>query len=71
MVGAPLAALLLSLDGTLGLRGWQWLFLMEGLPTIIFGFILKASSPTPDETELHNPTTVAHLNANAHAERAL
>jgi len=30
---------LLYLDGILGLRGWQWLFLIEGLPPILLGFI--------------------------------
>ncbi|KAF6252592.1 major facilitator superfamily domain-containing protein [Scenedesmus sp. NREL 46B-D3] len=30
-LGAPIAAGLLSLDGKGGLRGWQWLFLVEGV----------------------------------------
>ncbi len=30
----PLAAGLLQLNGLAGLRGWQWLFLLEGLPSI-------------------------------------
>jgi len=29
LVGAPLAAGLLLLDGACGLRGWQWLFLVR------------------------------------------
>ena len=29
LAGAPLAAGLLSLDGACGLRGWQWLFLVD------------------------------------------
>lgn len=40
VIGAPLAGLLLSLDGALGWRGWQWLFLVEGLPSILLGFVL-------------------------------
>ena len=28
---------LLALDGTAGLRGWQWLFLVQGLPTVLVG----------------------------------
>lgn len=28
---------LLQIDGTLGLQGWQWLFLLEGLPSILLG----------------------------------
>lgn len=43
VLGGPLAAALLLLDGTWGLHGWQWLFLCEGLPTIAFGVILKVS----------------------------
>ena len=35
VIGAPLSSALLQLDGTLGLRGWQWLFLIEGLPAIL------------------------------------
>jgi ACS family tartrate transporter-like MFS transporter len=37
IVGAPVSAALLTLDGTLGLKGWQWLFLMEGLPAVLLG----------------------------------
>jgi MFS transporter, ACS family, tartrate transporter len=37
IVGAPVSEALLSLDGVWGLRGWQWLFLLEGLPAIVFG----------------------------------
>lgn len=39
-VGGPLGAKLLSLDGMGGLQGWQWLFLIEGIPSVILGFIV-------------------------------
>ncbi len=37
VIGGPLASSLLQLDGTGELYGWQWLFLAEGLPTILAG----------------------------------
>ncbi len=42
------AGALLNLDGHLGLRGWQWLFLVEGLPAVLLGiafFLLLPDSP--------------------------
>ena len=29
----------MTLDGTLGLHGWQWLFLVEGLPAVVLGVL--------------------------------
>lgn len=36
-LGSPLSVSLLQLDGTFGLHGWQWLFMLQGLPTILLG----------------------------------
>ncbi|WP_375287114.1 MFS transporter [Sphingomonas sp.] len=36
-VGSPLSGLLLALDGAGGLQGWQWLFILEGIPTVLLG----------------------------------
>lgn len=38
-IGSPISALLLQADGVLGLRGWQWLFILEGLPTVVMGVV--------------------------------
>lgn len=35
VIGAPLSSALLRLDGAWDLRGWQWLFLIEGIPAIL------------------------------------
>jgi MFS transporter, ACS family, tartrate transporter len=35
VIGAPVSGLLLGLDGFMGLRGWQWLFILEAAPALI------------------------------------
>ncbi|HUL04317.1 MAG TPA: MFS transporter [Gemmatimonadales bacterium] len=39
VVGAPVSAALLRLNGVAGLAGWQWLFLVEGIPAVLLGVI--------------------------------
>jgi ACS family tartrate transporter-like MFS transporter len=42
VIGGPLAGLILGMDGIAGLRGWQWLFLIEGIPASLLAFaVLK------------------------------
>ena len=38
VIGSPIAGLLLGLSW-LGLRGWRWLFILEGIPAIVMGVI--------------------------------
>ncbi len=38
VIGSPLAGLLLGLSW-LGLRGWRWLFILEGIPAVLLGVI--------------------------------
>ncbi|MDB5441580.1 MAG: major facilitator transporter [Caulobacteraceae bacterium] len=38
-LGSPLSALLLSLEGLAGWHGWQWMYVIEGLPAIILGLL--------------------------------
>ena len=52
-VAGPLASIvmggisgrLLGLDGTAGLRGWQWLFLVQGLPAVLLSLIFLRFLP--------------------------
>ena len=38
VIGSPLAGLLLGLSW-LGMRGWRWLFIIEGIPAVVLGVI--------------------------------
>ena len=38
-VAALLSGLILNLDGSFGLAGWKWLFLLEGLPSSLLGVV--------------------------------
>jgi sugar phosphate permease len=37
VLGSPISAALLGLDGWLGIRGWQWMFIIEGIPAVLLG----------------------------------
>ena len=50
VIGAPLSGALLSMSGVLGLAGWQWLFLVEGVPAILLGLIVLAYLTDRPET---------------------
>lgn len=50
IVGGPISGALLTLDGFGGLAGWQWMFLLEGLPAAVMGLVvLRVLTDTPDE----------------------
>jgi MFS transporter, ACS family, tartrate transporter len=55
-VGGPLSAWLLKLDGVLGLAGWQWMFIVEGLPACVLGvFVLKLLADKPADAKWLSP----------------
>ena len=42
VIGAPLSGVILGLDGLHGLHGWQWMFILEGIPSVLLGLaVLK------------------------------
>jgi MFS transporter, ACS family, tartrate transporter len=52
VLGSPLSELLLGLDGRLGLHGWQWLFLVEGLPAVVLGLlVLRYLTDRPEQAD--------------------
>lgn len=69
-LGAPVSGVLLQMDGILGLHGWQWLYIVEGIPAILLGLltpILMTDRPSqatwlqPDEREWLTTTMDAEL----------
>ncbi len=71
IVGAPVSAALLALDGWLGLRGWQWLFLIEGLPAVVLGIAtLFVLTDRPEQAEWLAPEERAWLSGVMNRERA-
>lgn len=76
---APLAAGLMSITGG-GLRGWQWLFVLEGIPSILLGLAMYAVVPNgpltawflaPDERRLLHARVHGGEGAEAAAARKL
>jgi MFS family permease len=45
VIGNPIGGAFMQMDGFAGLHGWQWLFLLEGLPTIVVGVLLWFKLP--------------------------
>jgi MFS family permease len=50
LIGSPISAALLGMDGLWGFGGWQWMFLIEGLPACLLGILcLIMLADTPDK----------------------
>jgi ACS family tartrate transporter-like MFS transporter len=70
VVGGPLSSFLLKLDGRSGLHGWQWLFLSEGLPTIVMGIsVLFFLRDKPDDAPWLTQTEKLWLDAELERDR--
>ncbi|MFD3473809.1 MFS transporter [Streptomyces sp. NPDC058695] len=49
IIGNPVMGALDDLDGTLGLEGWQWIFIATGVPAIVLGFVTLRLLPDGPE----------------------
>ena len=45
IISGPLSGLILGMEGIGGLHGWQWLFLIQGLPAVLLAFVTLAVLP--------------------------
>jgi len=71
VIGAPISGLLLGLDGAMGMKGWQWLFIMEGIPSVLLGFVTWFYlTDRPEKAGWLRPEQKAWLSARLNSEIA-
>jgi ACS family tartrate transporter-like MFS transporter len=72
IIGGPVSGALLSLDGVGGLAGWQWLFVVEGLPAVVLGLVvLRVLPEAPSEARWLTPAEQVALTTQLAGEVAL
>jgi ACS family tartrate transporter-like MFS transporter len=70
VIGGPVSGALLELDGFAGLAGWQWLFLLEGLPAVGLGLVvLRTLTDRPEQARWLAPAEREWLAGQLAAER--
>jgi ACS family tartrate transporter-like MFS transporter len=70
VIGGPLSAGLLRLDTVMGLAGWQWIFLIEGLPSIILGVLAyRLLAERPSEASWLTPAQRSWVGQSVAAEQ--
>lgn len=71
VVGAPISGALLRLEGYGHLHGWQWLFLVEGIPSFLMGFsVLYLLKDKPDDANWLSVDEKIWLDAELERDRA-
>ena len=70
VVGGPISGALLELHGAAGLSGWQWLFLLEGIPAVLLGLVVYRVLPDgPEDARWLTPAERQALATVLRAER--
>jgi len=68
--GAPISTALLGLDGLWGLHGWQWMYVAEGIPTVLIGIVtLFVLTDRPEQARFLTAEEKAWLGATLMSER--
>jgi ACS family tartrate transporter-like MFS transporter len=71
VIAGPLSTIILQLNGAFGWKGWQWFFLITGLPAIVLGFVtLRFLTNTPSEATWLEPAERAWLVRQIEGENA-
>jgi MFS family permease len=56
LVSGPVSSLIMQMNGFLGLAGWKWLFIAEGVPAVVIGFALYyVLTERPEEAKWLTP----------------
>jgi ACS family tartrate transporter-like MFS transporter len=76
VIGGPVSGALLELHGLGGLKGWHWLFIVEGLPAVLLGVVaLKFLDDRPEDaswlSKKERQALAATLAAEAKATRKI
>jgi MFS family permease len=70
IIGSPLSGWLLTLGGLAGLRGWQWLYIVEGLPAILLApFVMLVIQDGPQKAKWLPDADRARLESVLQAEK--
>jgi len=71
VIGSPLSGALLRLHGYGGLEGWQWLFLLEGIPAVLLGLVVLIALPNrPQDARWLNGDQQRWIQARVEADAA-
>lgn len=69
-LGAPISTAILGMDGVLGVKGWQWIYILEAAPTVVVGlFVLLAMTDRPATARWLSEPERTWLTATLQAER--
>jgi ACS family tartrate transporter-like MFS transporter len=70
-LGSPISAALLQMHGVMGLAGWQWMFIIEGIPAVLLGIVvLLYMTDRPEKAKWLAPEERAWLVEEMNAELA-
>lgn len=70
ILGSPISGKILEMDDILGLQGWHWLFLLEGLPAVLLGLVsLNYLADGPRDVSWLTPEEVTWLTDRLEQER--
>jgi ACS family tartrate transporter-like MFS transporter len=62
VIGGPLSAMILQMEGVGGLHGWQWLFILEGVPACVLAlFVYRLLPDRPAEAPWLSPEEKAFI----------